>query len=425
MSSDQIIVFIYILAWVIAFFVHTKKSRHFDAGSFIIASYVVYAFFSYILLGTDYSFLPLKVFPFIYLFVMLLIGMMPILRFRSAADIPIINPPITIINAFCLVFIISTLLHFPQSISNMAEGITKMVYDSSAGLELYNESMEVAEDSGHGISNLASIISNAFSQIGFFLTVYYLTLPKGKKWIAIALFLASFMKMAVGISMGQRGLIVEPLIVLIATFFMMRRYVLERYKKALWILGIIVIVIISVPVILLTISRFDNSYYGAEESTYYYLGHENLTFNNYALDDGGIRYGDRTIPFFKKLLGFQNVPNNFVERRAKYPNLKVNDEVFVTYVGDMAIDFGPSLAVVIILFFSVCFTRLTKAKNGCYQFHQLLLVHFVLYLCTIGGLKLFPYSDIGGNLKIIIFILSYSFFAISSSFKNSPTSNIS
>ena len=131
---------------------------------------------------------------------------------------------------------------------------------------------------------------------------------------------------------------------------------------------------------------------------------------NYALDNNGIRYGDRTIPLFKRMLGFQNVPKNFIERRAKYPNLKLNDQSFSTYVGDIAIDFGPYVAVVIICFFSVLFTRLLAKRKQGYKFHQLLLVHFVLYICVIGGLKLFPYSDTGGNLKIIVFIAAYFLF---------------
>lgn len=414
MSTDAILVLIYLLAWIVTFIVRYRKKRSIDAGSFLVLSYIIYAVFSLLLVGSSRDFLPLKLFPFIYLYIMLLIGMMPVLKFRSTEGILIKNPSITVINTLSLIFIVSTLFYFPHNVSRMTDGLTKMMLDSSYGMDMYNESMHLTENSGHGISNLASIIANAFSQIGLFLTIYYLTLPAGKIWISIGLFLASFMKMAGGISMGQRGAIVEPLLVLFATYFLLRNYIIEKYRKSLVVIGTVILVFLAVPVILITISRFGsiNSSTDSGESIYYYLGHENLIFNNYGLDDGGIRYGDRTIPLFKRAMGFFDVPSNFLERRAKYPYLKVNDEVFITYVGDIAIDYGPIAAFVIIVLLSVIITNSISVRHGCYHFHQLLLVHFVLYMCTIGGVKLFPYSDVGGNLKIIVFILVYTYLVI-------------
>lgn len=419
MIHDRLLVLCYLLAWVIAFIAHYKKQKSFDAGSFIMLSYAVYAYFSYQLLGMSYSFKVLKFFPFVYLFIMLLVGMLPILKFNTSKGIPIEQPPIKLLNIFCLVFIVSTLFYFPSSVSRITSGFTRLMSDSSYGLDSYNESMDFAADAGHGISNFASIITNAFTQIGLFLTIYYLTHPKGNRWIMIGLFVSSFMKMADGISVGQRGTIVEPLLVLLATYFLLRNYIQKKYTKAIKIMGIVALVILIAPVVMITISRFDTKYSDPRESTYFYLGHANLTFNNYGLDDGGIRYGDRTVSLFKQMLGFRNVPANFIERRAKYPYLKVNDEVFVTYVGDIAIDFGPIMAVIIITLFTIWFTNLTRLRQGRYEFHQLLLVHFVLYMCTIGGIKLFPYSDVSGNLKIIAFILTYFVFKYYNSLQTS------
>ena len=410
MLNDRILVLCYLLAWIIAFVIHYKKRKQLDAGSFIMLSYIIYVFCSYRLLQYSYYFLPLKLFPFVYLFIMLLVGMWPVLKVRTSEGVPIQEPPIILINIFSLIFIISTLFYFPSSVSRMARGYSSLMSDSSFGMDSYNASMDIASDAGHGISNLASIITNAFTQIGLFLTIYYLTQKKGNKWIMIGLFVASFMKMADGISSGQRGTIVEPLMVLVATYFLLRNYILEKYSKTIKIIGIVILVVLITPVVFITISRFDTKYSDPSESTYFYLGHASLTFNNYALDDGGIRYGDRTVSLFKQMLGFRNVPANFIERRAKYPYLKVNDEVFVTYVGDIAIDFGPIMAVIIISLFTIWFTNLTRLRQGRYEFHQLLLVHFVLYMCTIGGIKLFPYSDVAGNLKIIAFILTYFVF---------------
>lgn len=411
MEKDQSLVLFYLVLWVITLVIHYRKRKSFDAGCFVLSTYVVYAISSYLLYDTSYYYfnpLPLKFFPFIYLFSMMLIGLLPVLKFDTINVTSIQQPSKKLIHAFCWIFIISTLIHFPSTIRDIASGLSLIM--SGGGQDIYNESLDLVEQTGGGVSNLAAILSSAFSQIGFLLTIYYLTLKEHNKWIAVLLFLSCVMKMLNGITLGQRGGIVEPLLVLIASYFLLKNYLKPYYRRIATISGTVMVALLMVPIIYITISRFDNKFFNPTESTFYYLGIENINFNNYALDDNGIRYGDRTVPLFKRILGFDNVPKNYVERRTMYRNLKLNDESFSTYVGDMAIDFGPYIAVVIICFFSFVFSIISKVRGREYKFHQVLAVHFVLYMCVLGGLKLFPYSDTGGNLKIIVFILSYFVF---------------
>lgn len=411
MERDQGLVLLYLVLWVVALTIYYRKRKSFDAGCFVLTTYVLYATASFFLYNTSYYYFhpqPLKLFPFLYLFSMMLIGLRPVLKFNTVRGYDIQQPSRTLLNSFCWIFIISTLIQLPSSISNIAASFSQII--SGGGKDIYNDSFDIIEQTGGGISNLFAIISGAFAQIGYLLTVYYLTLKDHNKKIVVLLFISCLMKMLNSITLGQRGGIVEPLLVLMATFFLLKEYLKPRYRKIAMVTGVVLISLLMIPMIYLTLSRFDDKFLNPYESTLYYLGIENINFNNYALDNNGIRYGDRTIPLFKRMLGFQNVPKNFIERRAKYPNLKLNDQSFSTYVGDFAIDFGPYVAVVIICFFSVLFTRLLAKRKHGYKFHQLLLAHFVLYICVIGGLKLFPYSDTGGNLKIIVFITAYFLF---------------
>ncbi len=166
--------------------------------------------------------------------------------------------------------------------------------------------------------------------------------------------------------------------------------------------------------VLITVGRFGTDNIDPLESIYYYAGIENINFNNYALDDNGIRYGDRTIPLFKRILGFDNVPRNFFERRAKYPNLYLNDESFSTYVGDFAIDYGPVLGLIIIIIISLTVYNKSKIRGDTICLHQLLILHILLYMCTIGGLKLFPFADAAG-LQVIVYAIIYKILKISTS----------
>lgn len=412
MSKDQTLVLCYLSAWIITFLVYWRNTKNFNGGSFIISSYILYALCSFMLYDTDYVYfnpLPLKVFPFIYLYVALLLGILPILKFGSHRYSKLQIPSMSLLNTISIIFIISTLYDLPSTITNVVSGIQRMLIDSAAGKELYAESIENVHSSGSGITNICAIISNAFAQIGYLLPIYYLTLQKKNKWIFWGLIVACIAKITNGISLGQRGGIVEPLLILAATFFLLKDYIMDKYRRIFYIAGAIMVGLFTVPVVLITLSRFDNAATNPMASTYYYLGIENINFNNYALDDGGIRYGDRTIPLFKRLIGIDNVPKNFFERRAKYPNLKVNDDTFITYVGDIAIDYGPFLGALIIMILSRFFLIKTRIRGDTFPFHKLLLLHFLLYLCVLGGVKLFPYAD-AGNLKIIVCFFLYFVF---------------
>lgn len=412
MEDSLYLLILYLCFWVFTFYFHYKRVKVFGAGSFIITTYILYAVSSCLLWNLDYPFfdpLPLSTFPFLYLYIMMLVGLWPILHYDRFSSVTFLCPTMKLLNFVSCIFIISTTIHFPEDISNMSEGILKMIVDSAAANEMYTESTESVSTAGSGVSNIAAVISNSLSQIGYLLTIYYLTLKKRNKWLMCGLIIACVMKAANGIAIGQRGGIVEPLLVLICTYFLLKEHIEKKIKKIVSITAIIIILLFSIPFALITTSRFDNTITNPLESICYYLGVQNINFNNYALDDGGIRYGDRTVPLFKRMAGFDNVPKNFYERRAKYPHLKMNDETFSTYVADFAIDYGPTLGAVLLFLLSFFVLNLTRPRGRPLGFHQLILLHFMLYMVTLGGLKLYPYAD-GGNLKIIVCFLCYCIF---------------
>jgi oligosaccharide repeat unit polymerase len=337
----------------------------------------------------------------------------PILKYDEN-KIDIIQKPSTLLlNITCIIFIVASIVQLPTIISEFSNNIIKLLTTASGGQDLYNDAMSNSDSSGDGnISNFAAIFSGAFFNMGVLLFFYYLTLKKNNKFILIGLFLSFVLSLLTYTSLGQRGLIIELLFVIIITFFVLRKFISEKIKKSIKYIGIFIIIVIAVPLVALTNSRFENEDGGSQTSVYYYLGQENLYFNIYGLDDGGIRYGDRTFPLFKRMVGFDNVPTNFWERREKYPNLKINDEVFYTFVGDFTLDFGPFIAPLIFLIFTIFILKKTRIRDGILQFHQLILIHLLLCLCMLGGMKLFPFSDVGGNLQLIVYLIAYIVFRL-------------
>lgn len=402
----------YLLAWVGFFIYYQKKRKIFDAGSFILCTYIFYAFCSWRLFNIfDNSFKPIHLLPFIYLFVMLLMATSTVLKFDVTKVKSIQQPNSFYFLVVSLFFVVPSLIHSPSTISHIQEGIFKMIIDTNAGNEMYREAIEKSQDSGSGgISNLAAIFSSAFYNIGVLFTFYYLTLKDRNKWFSFAMILSMLIGLLVYVSLGQRGGVVLRLLTVVVTYFALKTFYPRKTQKIIRRAGIVLVILVSVPIALITISRFGTKEGGSFNSALHYVGQENLNFNNYGLDDGGIRYGDRTAPLFKKMLGFHNVPNNFWERRDKYPHLKMDDDVFYTFVGDFTIDYGPLIAFILFCIFTPIFISATRIRGGCVIFHQLILIQFVMCVCVQGGMSLFSFSDTAGNLQLIVTAIAYFLF---------------
>lgn len=410
LSNINIVLFI--LGWITTIILYQRRKKNFDAGSILLFSYLFYSIMSLCLYNNPYyKFNSIEIFPFIYLFLMLILAFSPILRYDNYKIDKIQKPPTLYLNFVCIIFIIASLMQVPDIISNFAISIVRLLIDSAGGQDLYNEAMAESISLGDGsISNLSSIISNAYGNFGILLFFYYLTLNNRNKLIMIGLFISCIISILSNINMGQRGPIIEIMLSMIITYFTLRKFYQPEVNKIIRNVGITLLIATSIPIIALTVSRFGESDAGSESSVFFYAGQENLYFNNFGLDNGGLRYGDRTFPLFKKMLGFENVPDNFWERRSKYPNLNINDEVFIGFIGDFTLDFGPYITPFIFIFFTIFILNKTIVRNKVILFHQLILLHFVMCLCMLGGMKLYPFSDVGGNLQLIIYFLAFLFF---------------
>jgi len=418
MSNTYLLVNIVI--WLITLICYQNKKKQINAGSILLFSYFIYSIASLILFNSSYhhKYNNLNFTPFIYLYLMLMIVMHPILKINNKSVSFIQKPSDFLFNTIALIYMLSSLIYFSTSFSNIYNGIYTIINDPMGGTEIYRDTMDNSFDIGDGvIKNIFAVFSNTFSDIGILLFFYYLTLKKKNKYLLLGLLLSIIASVFIQIAKSQRGPAIDRLFTIIIAYFALKEYIPIVIRNKIKRFGYILLILVTIPIAAITISRFGEREGGAIESVYYYVGQQNLNFNNYGFDNGGLRYGDRTVPIFKSALGFDNVPYSFWERRIKYPNLKINDEVFIGFIGDFVLDFGPYITTIIIILFTINANYRTKIKNNTLLFHQLILLYFIMNLCMQGGMKLFPFSDLGGNLKIIVYILVY--FAFKLDYKNS------
>lgn len=410
---ESLYIIIYIVLWFVVLLIHYMKIKTIDAGFILILSYLLYAISSYALYTDIYFtrlYYGLTLFPFLFLFFLLYVTAKPILSFGTYYIERIQRPSLQLVNFFCWIYIIMSVISIPSILSKI--NLLSLIM-SSQGADLYAEnvsdSVYTASSMGSGVSNIIGLYTNFFSRISVLFLFYHLTLPQINKKIVIGLIISFAIYILSFLLTGQRGGTFKMLVTCIITYFVLRKFIQPSINKIIMRFSMIVLVLLSIPYYFLTISRFSNITDGFMSAIYSYTGQGNLNFNLYALDNNGIRYGDRIVPLFKKILGFQNVPNNFWERRWKYPNLRINDESFITFVGDFVLDFGPLMATIILCFISIYVQRKTRVKKGKIYFHQLIILHFLICLCMEGGMSLYSFSD-SNNMVILVYVIMYIIF---------------
>ena len=410
MSLSNIYIIIYIALWFITSIIYWRKKKQFGVGNLLLASYFLYAVLSFFLYNNEWTgseFGDLKLFPFIYLFVLMLIASLPVLKYEERSLIQ--RPTLSLINLLVYIYVVSTLLVLPYILVDVKDGIILILTTDTGGDELYQEYRNYGVvEREWSLYNIFKIFFNFFRDFGVLLFFYYATLKEKKDWLLITMGIAIIVSMLESLAHGLRTSITMKLLAVLFTYFLFRTKLPRQVNKIMKIIGGYLLGFVLLYIIIVNYSRYSEGSYGNYQLLNY-SGQANLYFNKYALDAGGIRYGDRTFAMFKSWLPFDNVPRDFLECREKYPNMRFDDSRFSTFIGDFALDFGPVGAAILIIFFSLIFLRLTKGRKNTILFHQLILIFFVMEVCVQGAFYLFNFS-FDNNIRIVYLFLFYLLF---------------
>lgn len=407
-NINNILAFTYLFVWVATLIWYHRNVRVLDGGSAIITMYIVYAVFSILSLNDpifSMTYEPLKVFPYIYLYVMMMIALMPSIAYHENMPNEIADPHTRTLKILSVVIVLCAICLLPELANNFSTGFVKLFTDVSAGKDAYTEQMENVSDSGGAIRNLPAVIYNACSDITVFLFFYFLTLKEKSRLLLVALFFSSLIGLVMPVMRGERSGVILGILTLIGGYMTFRHYLSNKINRFVQVAGVTLLIVITLPVAAITMSRFGDRSEGVFGFLNWYIGQGSLFFNNYGLEPGGTRHGERTINLFLRMFD-SSVPKNYIERRDKYHNLDIDDNVFSTFVGDFTIDFGPVVAFVIFVVFFVLVARAVCPRDGTVKLYQLLLLYFTICVSMQGGMYLFSFSDTA-NLRMIMFALLY------------------
>lgn len=408
--TNNILAIGYLVLWVATFIWYHFKYQTLDAGSAIIGMYIIYAIFSIFAINDELfsmAFNPLKLAPYIYLYGMMMVALAPITYTHFHPTSTIEDSHTRILTFLSWFIFVCAILMLPKILSEQTGGLLSILSDASAGNEAYEEQIEKVSSSGSTIRNLPAIIYNSLSDLPPFLLFYFLKENKKNISIICALVITILISIYTPISQGLRGSAVATMLTLLGGYSLFRKYLSKKVNKLITRLGYAFVIIIAVPIIAITVSRFGKEQAGVSGFVNWYVGQGSLYFNNYGLDNGGIRNGDRTMNLFKRFID-KDTPKNFVERRDKDRFLEIDDNFFSTFVGDFTLDFGPIISIFIFIAFNVLIIALIRPKNDKLKVYQLLLIYLTACISLQGGMTLYSYSDLGA-LRIIALALVYSY----------------
>ena len=270
------------------------------------------------------------------------------------------------------------------------------------------------DDSANKDFGLIDGLNSIFRYFYIFLLFYYFSSQRKEKYVFIAIFsMAVIVSVLLDLSNGVRGPILGTAFqVVCALLVFLDSYsalVKKRVKRIMIVLSGFMIIAFSI----ITVGRFSSEQNAVENAmTYYaksYASQSFLNFNQYGLDNGGLRYGDKTYPIIRKIMGL-NYSKSYMERRNHYWQLHMDDSVFYTFIGDFTLDYGPFGAAAILLIICLFYYVILK-RRGPISLGQLVIVYLIFIKCA-NGFTLYPFAELGGNRALIFMLLAATMFEV-------------
>ena len=122
---------LFIVIWMITVRIYFKGKTNMDPGGIILFSYLIYSISSlFLFLNPYYSFNSINLFPFLYLYFLLMLATWPILRYDPHQVRKIQNPAIVLINSISFIYIIFSFIQLPSMFNELVNNIGIILFYS-------------------------------------------------------------------------------------------------------------------------------------------------------------------------------------------------------------------------------------------------------------------------------------------------------
>ena len=356
--------------FVIALVLHWIMRRSIDLYFLILSAYTLTSLCCAAYLYTSpKEFENLMLYPFIYLFIVLLIFIAPFKRIDIKLDtINIHNTCMT--KALTWVVIIAGIFSLYFTIGEALETIRsgewgalrQQLYNDEESIELYHSFFE-------------KIVKNIVGYMHSFIVVilaYHMSRSKINKTIVTLLLIVWLLNgFFDSMLVASRGMVAGMLLEFLLVLSLFKRVISKKIMKTIPVLAFFFLIPVISYLVAVSVSRFGEE--DAGSSVFYYLGHSMLTFNADMMvtmhDYAGGKY------FCKYFLDMFGMDSDFNLVALGYKG----GSSFYTFIGSFYIDFGPIGTFLIAVTVSVFLLTISQKKR--YNLSDLMIiVYFANYI---------------------------------------------
>lgn len=426
-SSENIKIVFYILLWVSFLLFYFKRHKGLSLGLALILLYTTQAIVALPLYNSPDAvsfqfFHKLNYWPFFYLFIMIVISMIPIIRLRENGTKYIEIPSHGVLTFLCIFFPFFSLISIIETIPRLQDGILIiMASNNDSIMNLYEESTSL-RTSGMFANQFWGIVRffiNIGRSIGPLLFFSYLIKKNRNPMVLLLLSVSLLQTPFEGIANASRLQLFSQFFILFLLYCFFSPFIKSTDRKAFRKAALVVVSFFFAIFMIITIVRSQYSAGGTGVSSMFsierYYAEGPLNFNAYCMDANGTREGHKVIPLLLRVIGEKTLTSE--ELIDKYSYMTIDNKVFSTYVGDFVLDFGPTVAFVIfVILFSFFDFLLNHRRRAVLNYGQIIIVALITRFCS--GFYQYGFSNVGGNHAFITMLFLAFVFMLSKNTKN-------
>lgn len=375
-----------------------RKNKRIDAYTILLLLYLFVAILCvyecYICKGTiqlkvwDISTWNIKLWPMIYLFVVIILFFRPFKKYDSRHLIENLVIPQRLemyLSVISVLYIIFSLISIYYSITSFQVTISIGDYQDA-----YNESVDRAQYV-NALDGIAKRYTDYLRPLVVFLSFYLMLIKKKKIFLSIiALFFAFLCALMISALNASRGGAFSAIMLLVFCLVIFWYKMPRKVKTISLVLGGSVAVFFVIYSILVTNARFEDD---SISSILFYFGHSFLAFN-YGIAPCLTQYSQGTYLFnwFLPFFGITPIPclGNKVEG------------LFISFVGSLYKDFGFIGTLFIAVFFPLLINRMMKPRNMHFDIASAYIYVF-FYMQMVSGV--FVYGNAQGFLWFVAILI--------------------
>lgn len=386
------------LLYLFTFIVVYRYKHNFDEGCFLLAIYLLTAIFNLLYYPSHtYYYNNISLFPFIYLYVILMLFFRPYLISRKEIvnKITPINPnskQYKILYFLCIIYIVFSIISVYYSIGQIYENIAKEAWG-----EIYGNDDKYENPYVNVLDGIAKRYTDYLRPVILLFSFYLLAFYYKKKKIQVLVIISSVIvsTLIAAAAVASRGNIINICLLLALCYIIFKNKIPYSIKKYIYLTSGLFILILSAYFLSVTAARFgegSDSY----DSLLFYAGHSMLTFNDGIFNQTtNYSWGSYFFSYFVNIFGFSPIESKIDPKATG---------LFITFVGTLYRDFSPILLFFIAIVFPMWVMKICHIRKRHIDFADLFIYVFYIKQLIAGFTVGSPFDGFLWVIAILIYI---------------------